>query len=105
MTGNRTAIVQGGLPSNTTSHLAKLGKDGSGMIWPHLEDTAVASKFCVRARQVGQEHSERTYTSVSGSGVQSNVQFLLGMHLAPILHNMSLLLHNSPLLFHNCNDV
>ena len=61
MTGNRTAIVQGGLPSNTTSHLAKLGKDGSGMIWPHLEDTAVASKFCVRARQVGQEHRERTY--------------------------------------------
>ena len=46
MTGNRTAIVQGGLPSNATSHLAKLGKDGSGMIWPDLEDTAAASKFC-----------------------------------------------------------
>lgn len=62
MTSNRTAIVQGGLPSNTTSHLAELGKDGSGMIWPHLEDTTVASKFCVRVRQVGQEeHSECTY--------------------------------------------
>ena len=46
MTGNRTAIVQEGHPSNTTSHLAKLGKDGSGMIWPDLEDTAAASKFC-----------------------------------------------------------
>ena len=62
VTRNRTAIVQGGLPSNTTSHLAELGKDGSGMIWPHLEDTTVASKFCVRVRQVGQEeHSECTY--------------------------------------------
>ena len=102
MTGNRTAIVQGGLPSNITSHLAKLGKDGSGMIWTHLEDTAAASKFCVRARQVGQEeHSEHTYKSVSGSGVQSHVQFLWAIHTAPLLHNMSLLLHNCSNVLYN----